>query len=242
MSYGYERIRYELKYPVGFDQASAFLRDLAPHLVPDSHGDAGRYVVYSTYFDTRTLTCYYEKLDGFAGRIKFRLRTYPGAGRPQWFLESKERVRHYIAKHRVRVSPEQADRLLATHLSPATLDGIVPPDHPLAVKLAPLLRHGVLYPTVAVYYRRNAYVFHGARDVRITLDHNLVALPGRTPTDRLPGVLPVHPRDRLLIEVKGNGWMPIEVMDAICRQGLVARAFSKYCACVEQAYHLPASA
>jgi hypothetical protein len=242
MSYGYERIRYELKYPVAFEQAAAFLRDLAPHLVPDAHGDDGRYVVYSVYFDTRTLTCYHEKLDGFAGRVKFRLRTYPGDGRPQWFLESKERVRHYIAKHRLPLSVEQADRLLATHLSPGTLDGIVPPGHPLALKLAPLLRHGVLYPTVGVYYRRNAYVFHGARDVRVTLDHNLLALPGRTPTDRLPGVLPIHPRDRLLIEVKGNGWMPVEVMDAVCREGLVARAFSKYCACVEQAYHLPASA
>ena len=242
MSYGYDRIRYEMKYTVGFKQGRQMLSDLAPYLVPDPYGKNGEYVVYSVYFDNRALNAYYEKLDGFAGRIKFRLRTYLGAAKPQWFLECKERVRHYISKRRAFLSAAQADMLINNHLSPAILADIVPPDHPLAVKLSAIIKHGVLSPVVAVYYHRHAYIFKGARDVRLTLDHNLIALPAKTPTARLPGILPIHPRDQLLLEIKGNGWMPAEIVDAICRNNLVARTFSKYCACVEQAYHLPAHA
>jgi len=234
MSYGYDRVRYEMKYPVGFAQGSRLLADLAPYLVPDVYGENGHYVIYSVYFDTRNLDAYHEKIDGFAGRIKFRLRTYLGASAPQWFLESKERVRHYIAKRRVFLTTGQADALIAGHLTPAALSDIVAPDHPLALKLSAVIGRGALTPVVAVYYHRNAFVFKGARDVRVTLDHNLVALPAKTPTKHLPGILPIHHRDRLLLEIKGNGWMPAEIVDAICRNDLVARSFSKYCACVER--------
>ncbi|MBY0404426.1 MAG: VTC domain-containing protein, partial [Cyanobacteria bacterium] len=117
----YERIRYELKYPVTYEQAHQTLEDLEPYLEPDPYGHQGQYVIYSVYFDTRNLTFYHEKIDGFAGRVKFRLRTYlspkasieylPGSegfipskqfspltSSSPWFLETKERVRHYIAK------------------------------------------------------------------------------------------------------------------------------------------------
>ncbi|SRR5712692_1325600 len=105
MSYGYEQVRYEVKYPVRFAQGTKLLADLAPFHVPDPHGKNGQYAVYSVYFDTRRLNSYRDKIDGFAGRIKFRLRTYLGKANPVWFLESEERIRHYIAKHRACRSP-----------------------------------------------------------------------------------------------------------------------------------------
>jgi hypothetical protein len=239
--YRYERVRYEMKYPVRFEQASQMLAQLRPYLQPDAHGQNGQYVIYSVYFDTPNLDCYYEKLDGFANRVKFRLRTYLGTGNPVWFLESKERVRHYIAKHRVRLTADQADRLLQQHLTPGTLQGIVPPTHPLMLKLAPTLYRGIMQPVVAVYYHRHAYTFYGARDVRITLDHNLVSLPGRVTTATLPQVLPTQFTDSVLLEIKGNGFMPQTVVQAICNNQLVARSFSKYCVCLEQLrpYSLP---
>ncbi len=239
MSHRYERLRYEVKYPVRFEQGSKLLATLAPPLVPDTHGKSGQYVVYTVYFDTRKLNFYYEKIDGFAGRVKFRLRTYLGYSEPLWFLESKERVRHYISKHRIRLNREQADMLISSYLSPGTIQGIVPPDHVIAVNLGRVIKYGVLIPTVATYYRRNAYIFKGAREVRVTLDHNLMALAAKTLTAKLPGILPIHHRDQYLIEVKGNGWMPMEVVNAVCKNSLVARSFSKYCACIEQAYHFP---
>jgi len=115
----------------------------------------------------------------------------------------------------------------------------VPADHPLAIRLAMAIPYGVFVPSVAIYYHRNAFIFKGARDVRVTLDHNLLALPPRTPTASLPRILPSDPHDQFLVEIKGNGWMPVEVVDAICRNNLVAGSFSKYCAGVERAYHLP---
>src|SRR5713226_75193 len=239
MSYGYEQVRYEVKYPVRFAQGTKLLADLAPFLVPDPHGKNGQYAVYSVYFDTRRLNSYRDKIDGFAGRIKFRLRTYLGKSNPVSFLESEERIRHYIAKHRACLTEEQANMLIHTHLSPGTLEGIVPADHPLTIRLAMASQYGVFVPSVAIYYPRTAFIFKGARDVRVTLDHNLLALPPRTPTARLPRILPSDPHDQFLVEIKGNGWMPVEVVDAICRNNLVAGSFSKYCAGVERAYHLP---
>jgi hypothetical protein len=242
--YRYERIRYELKYPVQPAQVRRVLDDMAPYLLPDSHGLNGQYVIYSVYFDTPRLTCYYDKLDGFANRVKFRLRTYLGSHNPVWFLESKERVRHYIAKHRIRLTAAQADRLLMGQLTPGLLIDVAEPHHPLLLKLVPMLAQGVFQPVVAVYYHRHAFTMPGTRDVRVTYDHNLIALPPRVTTATLPNPLPTQPMDTPLIEIKGNGMMPTEVLDTICRHGLTATSFSKYCQCLERMrpWLLPATA
>jgi len=233
MFHNIERIRYEMKYAVTHERANQVISDLAPYLEIDPHGNDGQYAVYSVYFDTRTYKCYQEKIDGVPGRIKFRLRTYLGTEPNQWFLETKERVRHYTSKHRIKLTTDQADLLLNNYLSPAVLDHIGYATHPVAHRLAKMLPFGVLAPVVSVYYHRHAYLFKGAWDTRITLDHNLLALPSKISTNALPSIQPIHPNDHLLIEFKGNGNMPQEMLDVICKNDLVAQSFSKYCACID---------
>jgi hypothetical protein len=91
----------------------------------------------------------------------------------------------------------------------------------------------VLFPTVGVYYRRRAMILRGARNVRLTVDHSLEArVPSLAASDATSrrGIAP----DPWILEIKGDGILPTEVQDAIARNNLVARSFSKYCECVSR--------
>ena len=232
--------RFEIKYPVEPARAARFLNDLAPLLAPDPHGQDGWYSIYSIYFDTRDLSCYREKIEGVPHRVKFRVRHYPNGGEGAWYLESKTRVRHYVKKERQALSLPQAAELICRPLTPGALSRVVPPSHPLVHQIAARLSRGILVPTVSVCYRRRALVLRGSRNLRLTVDHSLQALPPRMP-DRAAetpkrGVAP----DPWIIEIKGNGILPVEVQEAICRHELVARSFSKYCECVSRARRMRA--
>lgn len=224
--------RFEIKYPVEPVRSARFLKDLDPFLTPDCHGSDGCYSIFSVYFDTRDLSCFREKVEGVPNRVKFRLRHYPDGGEGAWYLESKTRVRHYIRKERQRLRASDAVELSGRPLTPAALARLVPPSHPLVRQVAERLSRGVLVPTVGVFYRRRALTFRGARNLRLTVDHSLEARP-----PAIPGDLSEPPRrgfgaDPWIVEIKGNGILPVEVQDALARNNLVARSFSKYCKCV----------
>ena len=224
--------RFEIKYPVEPVRAARFLHDLDPLLVPDSHGRDGCYSIFSVYFDTRDLSCFREKIEGVPSRVKFRLRHYPDGAEGAWYLESKTRVRHYVRKERQRLRAPDAVELSRRPLTPASLARLVPSSHPLIQQVAARLSRGVMVPTVGVYYRRRALIFRGARNLRLTVDHSLEARPAAIPHD-----LSEPPRrglgsDPWIVEIKGHGVLPVEVQDALFRNNLVARSFSKYCECV----------
>src|SRR3954471_1996693 len=60
--------RYEIKYLLPSPQVPELRAELAGRLDVDSHGADGGYGVWSTYYDTRDLRFYWEKIEG----LRFR--------------------------------------------------------------------------------------------------------------------------------------------------------------------------
>ena len=85
--------RYELKYLLDRSAVARVRPELSFRLDADPYGDAGSYLVWSRYYDTYDLRCYWEKIDGIKFRRKLRIRHYgaphalhrrrPGVGRDQ---------------------------------------------------------------------------------------------------------------------------------------------------------------
>ena len=66
--------RTEVKYDIGLAEMADMKRRLGIFMEPDSHnGDRG-YLVRSLYFDTLHDTDFEEKVEGYDGRQKIRLR------------------------------------------------------------------------------------------------------------------------------------------------------------------------
>ena len=66
--------RFEFKYIASLDIMQAFQERLNEAMILDPHADNGGYHVNSIYYDTKDLSCYYEKIDGEKYRFKIRTR------------------------------------------------------------------------------------------------------------------------------------------------------------------------
>lgn len=107
--------RYEIKYLVDVAAAEALREEIEQRLDRDRHsGDAG-YGIWSTYYDTRQLRFYWEKIEGLKFRRKLRVRHYGDrfsvADDTPVFIEIKQRVNRVTQKRRVRLPYRDALRL-----------------------------------------------------------------------------------------------------------------------------------
>jgi len=101
--------RYEIKFALPVSLRTTILDLVGPEAVPDPYarpfGD-GRYGyhVHSLYFDTATLSDYFERLDRRPIRNRLRVRTYGQGpeGQPV-FLENKRKSGKWVVKHRAQV-------------------------------------------------------------------------------------------------------------------------------------------
>lgn len=212
---------FELKFQLDPDQAKVVEAWAGRHLVPDRHGDNGRYRVTSVYCDTPGLDVFHRS-GGFR-RTKFRIRRYDDAARV--FLERKRKRGDRVSKRRTDVHPEELGVLA---------DGSAPADGWTGSWFADRVRRRNLRPTACVTYRRAAFFgWAGDAPVRLTMDRELVGVPA---TDwRVPHVrggehlLP----DAVLMELKFHLHMPTMFQDLLSLlPSQLARA-SKYRRCVQ---------
>ena len=223
--------RYELKYLVEHARARAFLDDLAGYCRPDPHSDAEHgYPVYSLYWDSPDLDCFWEKIDGQKYRRKLRLRRYAGDG---VFVEIKQRIDRTVQKRRMRMDVEEAARVFtAGGVDPAAEYGIDDPVGQEALFLAHMLD---LRPTMAVLYRRLAYFGNYDAELRITLDsrvqYDARALDIRAPFET--GKYALSP-GTCVLEIKYNDCVPIWLTRLVARHELEVVRYSKYCAAIDR--------
>jgi len=124
----------------------------------------GAYSVHSVYFDQLNLDYYYDKIDGFENRNKYRIRYYQRNGTLPTdgviTLERKQKINNFIKKLRTHIDYPTAVSLLnrnalSHHALPASFDAITCER---------------LLPTVLISYRRLAYFQKGNPRLRISFD------------------------------------------------------------------------
>jgi hypothetical protein len=227
--------RFELKYVADLSQAAALRDELRLRLDVDTQGaPGGTYPLWSLYFDSPTLTAYWEKIDGHRFRRKVRIRHYgdPSTlrGDTSVMVEIKQRVNRVTQKRRAPMSYDDALALCC--------DGVVPEhearDDQFISEVAGLVHRGHLRPTTVVGYHREALVGGELDDgLRVTFDRRLRGR-ARDLDLRIEGenrsLLPVR---FVVIEVKIDERAPRWLTYTMARHGLRLVRVSKYCLSVE---------
>ncbi len=219
--------RFEHKFIVGFAQADGLVSALGPALTPDALA-GGSYPVVTLYHDCPDFSALEAQRRGTPFRNKVRVRCYGSAdGRiaPTTFVELKRRDGANGAKVRARGDAD-ACAAVACGDADAAAD-LEPRERAAALEIAGFARQAGLRPACLMRYDRRAWSL-GA--LRLTLDRDLMVRHEdlrATPDDRTFTVRALS-ADRLILEVKGEGAVPLEIALLLSRLGIRPRPFSKY--------------
>ena len=161
------QLRHELKYYIDPPQYRILRSRLSAILSMDPHaGPDGRYHIRSLYFDDFKNTAFFEKQAGVARRKKYRMRIYDYSD-SVIKLEKKVKLDQYIGKESIRLTREEADRILSGDISFMAYS-----ENRLLRAFYLESRRNLLRPNVIVDYYREAYI-HPMGNVRITFDIGL---------------------------------------------------------------------
>lgn len=234
--------RFELKYLADRRQVESFRSGLPVSLQRDPHGVDGFYPIWSTYYDTTGLQCYWEKIDGEKFRRKLRIRHY---GAPHQlidstpvFVEIKQRVNRVTQKRRMCLPYSAALAFCAGQ----PLDDIDPAEEAIHDEIAVMIARMRLRPTATVGYIREAmYGRDEDNGLRLTIDSRIRGrdrdLDLRVPAENRFIVQPHFS----IVEVKVNERIPYWLTEHIARHNLMLIRVSKYCQSIETFGRAPRS-
>lgn len=213
--------RHEVKHEINYSDRLVLRQRLSAVMQPDPHAIDGKYDITSVYFDNINDKALREKEDGVNHREKFRIRCYNG-DTSYICLEKKSKINDLTAKQAVRITFDEAKKILAGDVNWMASD-----ERPLLTELYSKMRAEGLMPKTAVSYTREAYVY-APGNVRITFDSDVRT--GKVSTDvftknalSIPAGDPV-----ILLEVKWDGFLPDIIRQAVNIPSRHSAAFSKY--------------
>jgi hypothetical protein len=228
------QLRHEHKYPLTFIEYQILKKKLAIVLKPDEHaGPDGRYHIRSLYFDDFKNSALFEKQSGIANRSKYRIRIYNYSDQIIKF-ERKTKLNQYIRKDCVRLTREDADRVIV-----GDVDFIADSENDLLRELYLKVRNNFLRPTVIVDYLREAYV-HPVGNVRITFDTDLHTHLG--PVDFFSSecsTTRIHQDHCITLEVKFDDVLPLHIRGLFPNTICPRCSLGKFVACSESIHTLP---
>lgn len=222
--------RFELKYVLHHTEVRRFLDTVASYLQPDAFTrDNACYKLASLYYDSDTLHCFWEKLDGIKFRRKLRIRQYAGETEHA-YLEIKQRLDRTVDKRRARGSRQA---LLTAMTAGPTSQNIA--NDPITSEARYLVNARQLQPKIIVSYHREAYF--GAIDLglRITIDKNIRCqlFEGDFDAEMRFGRFCLSPL-RCVLEIKYDSRIPLWLCKALNFHNLQTQRVSKYCLAVDR--------
>ncbi|SDT59399.1 polyphosphate polymerase domain-containing protein [Actinoplanes derwentensis] len=226
--------RYEIKYLVPSDQIPELRAEIVGRMDSDSYGAGGGYGVWSTYYDTRDLRFYWEKIEGLKFRRKLRVRHYGDRTNvgddTEVHVEIKQRVNRVTQKRRVA---------LPYHLARELCDGRRMVDHDpsqeaFLEEVLELISLLDLRPVAMTGYQREAFVGRESDvGLRVTFDHRIRGRDrdfdfAADAENRL-----IVPARLSVVEFKANERVPYWLTDLAARLNMSVVRVSKYCQSVE---------
>lgn len=213
--------RIEEKYLISYAEYSLISSRIRQTMSPDKNGENGRYSICSLYFDDPYDTAWYDKEDGNAVHIKFRIRTY-GGSKGIIRLERKTKRGVVTEKHSAIITDNELD---------AIINGKNIDENAECFGLVSEMRTKAVKPIVSVRYDREAYVFP-ALGIRVTFDKNIDALPPDKETlfGKTSGVIPAIPRGEIVMEIKYTDRCPSFIRKC-CENSGMQLSVSKYALC-----------
>lgn len=211
--------RVELKYILTREQKETVLREIGKYMSLDRYG---RSVIRNLYFDTDSYLLIRRSIDKPVYKEKLRIRSYekvsPGGG---VFVELKKKYDRIVYKRRLHVTEEDAISWMR--------GGQRPNDTQIAREIEYFRDlYGGLHPTAFLSYEREAYYMRDGTDFRVTFDDNILCRTEDLSLEsEVYGTL-LLPPDRVLMEIKCSGGMPLWMAHLLSREHIYKTSFSKY--------------
>jgi len=217
--------RYESKYLLNYEKYLSIKNDLSPYMEKDKYSTqspTGSYLVRSLYFDTFDYQAYKDKLDGFFGRTKFRLRCYSSEKESlkSISVEIKTKTGNTVEKYTSPVPLEYYDYFMENWHWPEYTTPVL-----IDFERSVLLR--ILTPVVIVEYQREGMCDYLGDGVRVTFDHSLKSADCEELFPKNP-FFSGHFPEYIVLEVKSREVPPAWLKRIIQRHGLKLVAYSKY--------------
>ena len=211
--------RIEKKYLLSEAQYEALFQRIGAHLKPDAFG---RSTVMSLYLDTPDRRIIRNSIEAADYKEKLRLRSY-GTAKPDSavLLELKKKYGGVVYKRRAAMTLTEAERYLRM--------GIKPFESQIMSELDWAMRfYGWPKAAMLIACEREAWFDEEHPDLRLTFDRNIRCRENELRLDRGSAGTPLLPKDRVLLEIKTAGAMPLWLADALDAEGILPGSFSKY--------------
>ena len=212
--------RYELKYMLSLAQKDALEQVMASHMALDQYGKT---TIRNIYFDTDDYRLIRRSIEKPAYKEKLRIRSYAQATQDSpVFVELKKKYDHVVYKRRVALGQREATGWLCREIKPSADTQIFREIHYF------IDFYGPLKPAVYLSYDREAYFEKDGGDFRVTFDRNIQCR--QTDIDLCSPAYgtPILPPDRVLMELKCSGGIPLWMVEVLSREKIYKTAFSKY--------------
>ena len=214
--------RYEKKYIIT-PQQCARLQDIClRYMKPDKFGE---YLVQNVYYDTDNWDVIRLSLEKPLFKEKLRLRCYgESCEEGGLFLELKKKYNGVVYKRRLAIPLKS--------LSGRTVRDIVSGgSSQISRELDFYMKANTVCEKIYISYKRTAFTDKKDNGLRLTFDTDL-----RFRLDCLDFSCPgagtsILRNDKMLMEMKTLGGIPLWMARALCENGIYPVAFSKYGAC-----------
>ncbi len=211
--------RIEKKYLLSEAQYDALFQRIGAHLKPD---EFGRSTVLSLYLDTPDHRIIRNSIEAVDYKEKLRLRSY-GTAKPDStvFLELKKKYGGVVYKRRAAMTLAEAERYLRLGIKP--FESQIMAEIDWAMRL-----YGRPKGAMLIACEREAWFDEEHPDLRLTFDRNIRCRENELRLDRGSAGIGLLPEDRVLLEIKTAGAMPLWLADALDAEGILPGSFSKY--------------
>ena len=220
MSYKSVFRRYELKYLLTEAQREFVLLAMADHMRLDSYGHT---TIRNVYYDTDNYRLIRRSIEKPSYKEKLRVRSYSLADRDSTvFVELKKKYNRVVYKRRI-VLPEA----IATDWLSGNTEAPCDTQISREIDYFKSYYEG-LHPTMFLSYERDAYYDINGGDFRVTFDTNIIAR--QTDISLCTDVYgtSILPKDRILMELKCPGAIPLWMVKALSEGRIYKTPFSKY--------------
>lgn len=212
--------RYELKYLLSQAQKETLCKAMEAYMKPDQYG---RTTIRNLYYDTDTYLLIRRSIEKPAYKEKLRLRSYQKAGAEDIvFAELKKKYSDVVYKRRIALPNREAMAWLSGE-KPCSRHTQIAQEIDYVLQL-----YGNLHPTVFLSYEREAYYANDGSDFRVTFDDTILCRQEELSLDSQAYGTPILPQDRVLMEIKCSGGIPLWMTQVLSKEKIYKTSFSKY--------------
>lgn len=212
--------RYELKYLLTKEQKNNILDAMAPYMEMD---DYGRTTIRNIYYDTDSYQLIRKSIEAPIYKEKLRVRSYSEATNDSTvFVELKKKYDSVVYKRRLPLSEKNATEWL---------------NHKQELKNSTQISNEIeyfldyyktLHPAIFISYEREAYFTKEESDFRITFDDTILCRQEDISLKAPVYGTAIIPDDKVLMEIKCSGGIPLWMTSALSRNNIRKTSFSKY--------------